>query len=72
MIGEGRARTVIGVAARAFSLTRRRNGRRRQAGSAGERVLQERYGTAQRAEQFYKNQVTGQLTPVMRGCGTSL
>ncbi len=66
MIGEGRARTVIGVAARAFSLTRRRNGRRRQPGSAGERVLQERYGTAQRAEQFYKNQVTGQLTPVMR------
>jgi len=43
-----------------------RNDRRRQSGSAGERILQERYGTTQRAQQFYKNQVTGQLTPVMQ------
>lgn len=39
---------------------------RRQPGSVGERILQERFGTAQRARQFYQNQVTDQLTPVMR------
>ena len=66
MIGEGRAMTVINIAARAFLPTRMRNDRRRQSGSAGERILQERYGTTQRAQQFYKNQVTGQLTPVMQ------
>ncbi len=31
-----------------------------------ERILQERYGTTQRAEHFYKNQVAAQLTPVMQ------
>ncbi len=35
-------------------------------GCVGERILQERYGTTQRAQQFYQNQVTGQLTPVMQ------
>jgi predicted pyridoxine 5'-phosphate oxidase superfamily flavin-nucleotide-binding protein len=64
--GEGQAMTVMDIAVRAFMPARRRNGHRRQPGSAGERILQERYGTAQRAEQFYKNQVTGTLTPVMR------
>jgi len=58
--------TVLDKAARAFMPTRKRNGRRRQPGSAGERILQERYGTTERAEQFYSQQVTGQLTPVMR------
>jgi predicted pyridoxine 5'-phosphate oxidase superfamily flavin-nucleotide-binding protein len=31
-----------------------------------ERILQERYGTARRAEQFYANQVAARLTPVMQ------
>ncbi len=57
--------TVLDIAARAFMATRKRSDRQRQPGSAGERILQERYGTAQRAQQFYRNQVTGQLTPVM-------
>jgi uncharacterized protein len=57
--------TVMGIAARAFMPTRKRSGQRHEPGSAGERVLQERYGTTQRAQQFYKNQVTGRLTPVM-------
>jgi len=35
-------------------------------GSSGERVLQRRLGTAERAEQFYQNQVTATLTPQMR------
>jgi predicted pyridoxine 5'-phosphate oxidase superfamily flavin-nucleotide-binding protein len=39
---------------------------RRQHGSAGERILQERYGTTQRAQQFYQKQVTDHLTPVMQ------
>ncbi|SRR6266851_69071 len=38
----------------------------REVGGAGERILQERLGTAQRARQFYADQVTTQLTPVMR------
>jgi predicted pyridoxine 5'-phosphate oxidase superfamily flavin-nucleotide-binding protein len=38
----------------------------RQPGSVGERILQERYGTAQRAGQFYRNQVASHLTPAMR------
>ncbi len=58
--------TVLDMAARAFMPTRRRNDDRRQAGSAGERILQERYATTQRAQQFYANQVTDRLTPVMR------
>jgi len=58
--------TVLDIAARAFMLTRKRNDRRRPPGSAGERILQERYGTTQRAQQFYRTQVTGQLTPVMQ------
>ena len=58
--------TVLGKAARAFLPTRKRNGHHREPGSAGERILQERYGTTQRARQFYGNQVAGQLTPVMQ------
>ena len=38
----------------------------RRFGGVGERVLQVRLGTAQRARQFYADQVTAQLTPVMR------
>ena len=65
-IGEGRVMTVPDIAARAFLRMRKLNGNRRQPGSAGERILQERYGTTQRAQQFYRNQVTGQLTPAMQ------
>jgi predicted pyridoxine 5'-phosphate oxidase superfamily flavin-nucleotide-binding protein len=36
-----------------------------QAGSRGEHILQQRYGTAERARQFYAKQVTDQLTPQM-------
>jgi predicted pyridoxine 5'-phosphate oxidase superfamily flavin-nucleotide-binding protein len=55
------------MAARAFMPTRKRHERRQwRAGSAGERALQERLGTSQRAEQFYRNQVTDHLTPVMK------
>ncbi|HVB42073.1 MAG TPA: pyridoxamine 5'-phosphate oxidase family protein [Streptosporangiaceae bacterium] len=45
---------------------RKRNDLQRLSGSAGELIVQERYGTTQRAQQFYQNQVTDQLTPVMR------
>ena len=56
-------RTALGRAARAFPARKRRD--HRQPGSPGERILQERLGTAQRARQFYQNQVANQLTPVM-------
>jgi uncharacterized protein len=59
-------RTALERAARALTPTRKHRDQRRQPGSLGERILQERYGTAQRARQFYQNQVTDQLTPVMR------
>jgi uncharacterized protein len=36
-----------------------------QAGSRGEHILQQRYGTTDRARQFYDKQVTDQLTPEM-------
>jgi uncharacterized protein len=36
-----------------------------QAGCRGEHLLQQRYGTAERASQFYDNQVTDWLTPQM-------
>jgi len=58
--------TVLDMAARAFTPMRKRTDNRREPGSAGEHILQERYGTTQRAQQFYSNQVTGQLTPVMQ------
>ena len=57
--------TMLETAVRAFLPTRRRHDHLSQPGSAGERILQERYGTTQRAEQFYRNQVTGRLTPEM-------
>jgi hypothetical protein len=65
MIGEGQAMTVAAMAARAFMPARKRNAPGRQPGS-GERALQERLGTTQRAQQFYTTQVTGHLTPVMQ------
>ncbi len=58
--------TMLGMAARAFMPTRKRQDRSQEAGSAGERILQERFGTSQRAQQFYRNQVTDYLTPVMK------
>jgi uncharacterized protein len=58
--------TVSALAARVFMPTRKRDHHQSQPGSAGEHVLQERYGTTQRAQQFYQNQVTSHLTPVMR------
>jgi predicted pyridoxine 5'-phosphate oxidase superfamily flavin-nucleotide-binding protein len=57
-------RTLRERVARALFPARRRD-EQRLPGSVGERVLQERFGTTQRAQQFYRNQVTGQLTPVM-------
>jgi uncharacterized protein len=36
------------------------------AGSEGERILQQRLGTTERAEQFYQNQVVDYLTPAMQ------
>lgn len=59
--------TVLDMVTRAFA-----PGRKRAAapgggpGVAGERILQDRLGTAQRAKQFYADQVSGQLTPAMR------
>jgi predicted pyridoxine 5'-phosphate oxidase superfamily flavin-nucleotide-binding protein len=58
--------TVLDIAAWVFLPARKRHDQRRQPGSAGERILQDRYGTALRAKQFYKDQVTGHLTPVMQ------
>ena len=57
--------TMLGMAIRAFRPTRRRDDPTGQPGSAGERILQARLGTAERAEQFYMNQVTDQLTATM-------
>jgi len=58
--------TMLETAVRAFLPTRRRHDHRDQPGAAGERILQERYGTMQRAQQFYGNQVTSWLTPQMQ------
>jgi uncharacterized protein len=65
MTGKDRAMTVSDVAARAFMPARKRNAPGRQPGS-GERSLQDRLGTTQRAQHFYKTQVTGHLTPAMQ------
>jgi predicted pyridoxine 5'-phosphate oxidase superfamily flavin-nucleotide-binding protein len=61
-----RAMTVLNLAVRAFTPARKRHDHRRGPGSPGEHVLQERFGTTQRAQKFYDNQVVGQLTPVMQ------
>jgi predicted pyridoxine 5'-phosphate oxidase superfamily flavin-nucleotide-binding protein len=58
--------TVLEIAARAFLPARKRIDQRHQSGAEGERILQERYGTTERARKFYQNQVTGQLTDVMQ------
>jgi predicted pyridoxine 5'-phosphate oxidase superfamily flavin-nucleotide-binding protein len=58
--------TVLDLAIRALLPGRRSSAPRRQPGSAGERVMQEQYGTAQRAQQFYGKQVTDELTPAMQ------
>src|SRR6266568_4978903 len=63
---EGVMRTVLQRAARSLTRGRQRHHHRGQPGSAGERILQDRFGTTERAGQFYQNQVTDQLTPVMR------
>jgi uncharacterized protein len=57
---------MLDTAVRAFRPARKRHDHGRQPGSAGEHVLQERYGTTQRAQQFYDSQVTSRLTPVMQ------
>lgn len=58
--------TVPGMAAQALTSGRERSDQLRGPGSAGERILQERFGTGQRAERFYRGQVAGKLTPVMQ------
>ncbi len=55
---------VLGTAARAFKPPRKRHDHGDK--PAGERILQERLGTTQRARQFYDRQVTAHLTPVMQ------
>jgi uncharacterized protein len=54
----------LGTAARALRRPRKGHDRRDQ--PDGERFLQERLGTTQRAQQFYDRQVTSHLTPVMQ------
>lgn len=63
---KARTMTLLNLAMRAFLPDRGRLDSRRRPGSRGEHVLQERFGTTQRADQFYGNQVAGQLTPVMQ------
>jgi uncharacterized protein len=58
--------TVLNFAVRALVPARKRSDSRRRPGSPGEHLLQERLGTVDRARQFYRQQVVGQLTPVMR------
>jgi len=54
---------MLQLVTRAWRSARKLEGR---PGFSGERVLQDRLGTAQRAQQFYRNQVVAELTPVMR------
>jgi Pyridoxamine 5'-phosphate oxidase len=56
--------SVLGRAARAFAPRRKRHDLRDEPG--GERIVQERLGTTERAQQFYDRQVTSHLTPAMR------
>src|SRR5215831_8806968 len=55
---------VLGFA-RGRSRGGRRGDGRPRPGSQGEHILQERYGTGERAGQFYDNQFSDQLTPKM-------
>jgi uncharacterized protein len=54
---------MLSIAVRAF-IPRKRHDHRGKID--GERMLQERLGTTQRAQQFYDRQVTSHLTPVMQ------
>ncbi len=56
---------MLHFAAGGRSLNGRYRGGTRRPGSPGEHILQDRYGTAQRASQFYDNQVSDQLTTQM-------
>jgi uncharacterized protein len=56
---------VIRFAARGRPRGGQRGGRLPRRGSRGERILQQRHGTTERARQFYDNQVSDQLTPKM-------
>jgi len=60
------ALTMRDAAILAFRPSRRRHDRPVRPGPAGEHVMQDRHDTAQRAQQFYRNQVTDELTPAMR------
>src|SRR6266705_2311380 len=63
MIAEVRAVTALDAgAARALLPT---PGSERQPGSGLQHILQDRLGTAQRAQQFYDQQVVDYLTPIM-------
>jgi len=66
---QGRARQDRAMNLLSFTRGRSRTARRRydppQPGSRGEHMLQERYGTRERATKFYNGQVTTQLTPKM-------
>ena len=56
----------MAVLKRVARALRPRDDHPRAPGSAGERELQARLGTAERAEQFYRNQLARELTPVMK------
>jgi uncharacterized protein len=56
---------VLHFATRGRSQGSRRRDTLPRRGSRGERILQQRYGTTERASQFYGNQVTDVLTPKM-------
>jgi uncharacterized protein len=56
---------VLNFVARGRSRRGRRRGDRPRPGSRGEHLLQQRYGTGERASQFYDHQFSDQLTPRM-------
>lgn len=56
---------VLNVAARGRSRRGRGRDNPRRPGSRGEHILQERYGTTERAGRFYDSQFSAQLTPEM-------
>lgn len=56
---------VLSFTTRGRSRAARRRDDLPQSGSRGEHILQERYGTQERASKFYNGQVSSQLTPKM-------